>query len=259
METTVGRQAARHQEERSALPQFSVGSGTCGLAAGADKAVALLQRELAARGLEAVVKQVGCVGMCHWEPIVDIRLPGKPRLSFGPCTERNLKRVLHEYVDHGIVPGDLLLGVVVEPGRAHPCPGGPGGPDPAWTGRAGGARAAPPAAGAPHDAPPGADRPEQLRPHRPRQPGRVPRQRRVPGPGEGPHPDDAGAGDRRGLHLRPARPGRRRFPHGEEVGPHPPEPWNGKVHGLQRRRGRPRRLHGPEHLGGRPASGCWKG
>ncbi|MFO7255855.1 NADH-ubiquinone oxidoreductase-F iron-sulfur binding region domain-containing protein [Limnochorda sp.] len=122
METTVGRQAARHQEERSALPQFSVGSGTCGLAAGADKAVALLQRELAARGLEAVVKQVGCVGMCHWEPIVDIRLPGKPRLSFGPCTERNLKRVLHEYVDHGIVPGDLLLGVVVEPGEPTPAP-----------------------------------------------------------------------------------------------------------------------------------------
>ncbi|WP_068141491.1 NADH-ubiquinone oxidoreductase-F iron-sulfur binding region domain-containing protein [Limnochorda pilosa] len=87
--------------------------------------MALLKQELAARGQEATVKQVGCIGMCHWEPIVDVRLPGGLRLSFGPCDERNLRRILHEYVDHGVVPGDLLLGVVEEtlPGDA------PGSPD----------------------------------------------------------------------------------------------------------------------------------
>ncbi|BAS26289.1 hypothetical protein LIP_0432 [Limnochorda pilosa] len=122
-----------------ALPEFFVGSGTCGRAAGADRIPALLREELAVRGQEAVVKQVGCIGMCRWEPIVDVRLPGGPRLSFGPCDERNLKRILHEYVDHGIVPGDLLLGVVTDgsegKGANFEAPIQPSADEPAFPGR----------------------------------------------------------------------------------------------------------------------------
>ena len=92
-------------------PEFLVGAGTCGLAAGADKVIAVLQEELAARHADAAIKRVGCMGLCKWEVMVDVWLPRRPRLSFGPINEKNAKRLVHEYLDNGTVPGDLLLGV----------------------------------------------------------------------------------------------------------------------------------------------------
>ncbi|MBE3583963.1 MAG: SLBB domain-containing protein [Limnochordaceae bacterium] len=51
--------------------------------------------------------------MCKWEVMVDIWLPNRPRLSFGPVDDKSVKRLLHEYIDNGVVPGDLLLGVAL--------------------------------------------------------------------------------------------------------------------------------------------------
>ncbi|MBE3576966.1 MAG: NADH-quinone oxidoreductase subunit NuoF [Limnochordales bacterium] len=101
-----------------AQPHFLVGAGTCGLAAGAEKVIQVLEAELAIRGTPAVIKRVGCMGMCKWEVMVDVWLPGRPRLSFGPVNEKNAKRLLHEYLDNGVVPGDMLLGVT--PGYEEP-------------------------------------------------------------------------------------------------------------------------------------------
>ncbi|MGE5482129.1 MAG: NADH-ubiquinone oxidoreductase-F iron-sulfur binding region domain-containing protein [Bacteroidota bacterium] len=112
--------AAQRQTPRKLVtrPHFLVGAGTCGLAAGAEKVIEVLETELAGRGMAAVVKRVGCMGLCKWEVMVDVWLPGRPRLSFGPVNEKNVKRLLHEYLDNGVVPGDMLLGVT--PGYEEP-------------------------------------------------------------------------------------------------------------------------------------------
>ena len=49
-----------------------VGYGSCGIAAGANKVVEILQNEVKEKDLDIDVSKVGCVGMCHLEPIVDI-------------------------------------------------------------------------------------------------------------------------------------------------------------------------------------------
>lgn len=49
-----------------------VGTGSCGLAAGANKVLDSLSEAVALGKLDATVEQTGCIGMCHLEPIIDI-------------------------------------------------------------------------------------------------------------------------------------------------------------------------------------------
>ena len=49
-----------------------VGQGSCGVATGARKTVAELEKQIAARGLDIPVQTTGCVGTCYLEPIVDV-------------------------------------------------------------------------------------------------------------------------------------------------------------------------------------------
>ena len=55
--------------------------GTCGLAAGAQEALAAIQAELQQRHLQAMIGQVGCVGMCSYEPMVELQAAGRPRIN----------------------------------------------------------------------------------------------------------------------------------------------------------------------------------
>jgi NADH:ubiquinone oxidoreductase subunit E len=55
-----------------------VGAGTCGLGAGADKTLAQIKAYCAAKKLDVDVTEVGCVGLCSEEPVVDVQLPGRP-------------------------------------------------------------------------------------------------------------------------------------------------------------------------------------
>jgi len=99
---------AELKREDSDRPVFFVGAGTCGLAAGAGRTRDRILRELADGGREAEVVEVGCVGLCSEEPIVDLQLPGKNRLSFARVTEAEAARVAGAI--EGEVPADLVLG-----------------------------------------------------------------------------------------------------------------------------------------------------
>lgn len=96
------------RRETMSRPVFFVGAGTCGLAAGAGLTLERIRGELAAKGMDAGVVKVGCVGLCSAEPIVDLQLPGKSRLSFARVTEANAGRVAEAV--GGEIPRDLLLG-----------------------------------------------------------------------------------------------------------------------------------------------------
>jgi hypothetical protein len=48
----------------------------CGLAAGAAEVAEAFRQELAARGVDALVSEVGCMGLCYAEPLVDIQPAG---------------------------------------------------------------------------------------------------------------------------------------------------------------------------------------
>jgi NADH:ubiquinone oxidoreductase subunit F (NADH-binding)/(2Fe-2S) ferredoxin len=62
--------------------KISVGMGTCGLANGAGDVFEGIRDEIQKQGLDFVVRQVGCVGFCQMEPIVDVLVPGLPRVFY---------------------------------------------------------------------------------------------------------------------------------------------------------------------------------
>ena len=66
--------------------RIQVGASRCGLARGAREVIAAFEKELKAQGLDGRVVRVGCIGMCYEEPLVEILMPGKPKLTYGSIT-----------------------------------------------------------------------------------------------------------------------------------------------------------------------------
>ncbi len=90
-------------------PVLYVGTGTCGLGAGARQTMDAIRRYLADKSLAADVIEVGCIGLCSAEPIVDIQLPGKPRVSFRSVMQDHVAPLL-DAVLGGSVPAEQALG-----------------------------------------------------------------------------------------------------------------------------------------------------
>jgi NADH:ubiquinone oxidoreductase subunit F (NADH-binding) len=86
---------ARLRREVVARPVIYIGTGTCGLGAGAAKTMTAVRAYLERRPhLGAEVVEVGCIGLCVEEPLVDVQLPGRPRLSFPRVTEKQVDGLL---------------------------------------------------------------------------------------------------------------------------------------------------------------------
>jgi hypothetical protein len=72
-----------------------IGTATCGLGAGAGRTLAAVRTWVATGAADADIVEVGCIGLCVEEPIVDIQLPGRPRLSFSRVTEKKVAPLLN--------------------------------------------------------------------------------------------------------------------------------------------------------------------
>ncbi|MFW6323308.1 MAG: NADH-ubiquinone oxidoreductase-F iron-sulfur binding region domain-containing protein [Guyparkeria sp.] len=90
-------------------PTVFVGTGTCGLGAGAGATLEAVRDWLADQGTEAEVVEVGCIGLCAAEPMVDVQLPGKRRLSLKQVTADDVPELLTQ-VFAGEAPSERALG-----------------------------------------------------------------------------------------------------------------------------------------------------
>ncbi|MHC4405292.1 MAG: NADH-ubiquinone oxidoreductase-F iron-sulfur binding region domain-containing protein, partial [Planctomycetota bacterium] len=82
---------------RGPLGEIRVGLGSCCVAQGSGQVHEAIGNVLAETGAPAVVKRVGCVGMCHQTPLVEIVPPeGKPRL-FGKMSAADVGSVVLEH------------------------------------------------------------------------------------------------------------------------------------------------------------------
>ena len=52
--------------------KIRIGLGSCGIAAGALKVKEVVEAEIQKRGLSIELKDTGCIGMCHAEPLLDL-------------------------------------------------------------------------------------------------------------------------------------------------------------------------------------------
>jgi NADP-reducing hydrogenase subunit HndB len=87
-----------------------VGLGTCGIAAGARDTMQAILRELEARGIEAQVTTVGCIGMCAFEPLVDIEQAAGTRITYGRVTPAMVPRLIEEHLVNGRIVAEWIVG-----------------------------------------------------------------------------------------------------------------------------------------------------
>ncbi len=95
-----------------------IGTATCGRAAGALDVVDAFDKELARRGLEVPIIQVGCTGLCHADPFVTISKPGSLRVAYANVTPETVSRLVEGYVAGDDPCLELALGTV-EGGRGE--------------------------------------------------------------------------------------------------------------------------------------------
>ena len=79
--------------------QIIVGMGTCGIAAGAKETFNAIIDELDAKGISHVlVRQTGCMGLCHSEPTVEVIVPDMPVVIYGNVNAEIGKQIVADHI-----------------------------------------------------------------------------------------------------------------------------------------------------------------
>ena len=99
----------RLRRDEVTQPAIFIGSGTCGLGAGAAKTLTAVREYLKRHNVAADVVEVGCIGLCSEEPVLDVQLPGRTRVSFGSVTADKVNGLLDEALA-GRMPVAMALG-----------------------------------------------------------------------------------------------------------------------------------------------------
>ncbi|MBI2872649.1 MAG: SLBB domain-containing protein [Chloroflexi bacterium] len=106
------RKAQERWRELNSHPWVRVGTALCGQAAGALDTLEALRAELTRQRVEATVSQVGCLGLCYAEPLVDVQLPGGPRVLYQRVTPDQVPDVVQGHLVHGEPRRELALAAV---------------------------------------------------------------------------------------------------------------------------------------------------
>ena len=81
------------------ITELMVGMATCGIAAGARVTLAALLDEITKNNVENIrVVQVGCLGYCHSEPIVQINQAGKEPILYGNVDDKKARDIINKHV-----------------------------------------------------------------------------------------------------------------------------------------------------------------
>ena len=98
MQNQVNLRAEDHNHTR-----VVVGMATCGIAAGARPVLNTFAREIQSRGLtdRISVPQTGCIGLCQYEPIVEIMEPGKDKITYVKMTPDKALEVIERHLAGG--------------------------------------------------------------------------------------------------------------------------------------------------------------
>jgi NADH-quinone oxidoreductase subunit F len=86
-----------------AVAEIKIGLGSCCMAKGSDKLYHALADSVARTGANVVVKRVGCVGMCHRTPMIEVNAPGQAKTFYaGLDASQAQGLVLRHFQPHGL-------------------------------------------------------------------------------------------------------------------------------------------------------------
>ncbi len=91
-------------EDGSAV-RVVVGMATCGIAAGARPVLNAFSDGVQEKGLkDVIVTQTGCIGLCQYEPIVEVIEPGKEKVTYIKMTAEKVAEVIEQH----LIGGDVV-------------------------------------------------------------------------------------------------------------------------------------------------------
>ena len=88
-----------------------VGMATCGIASGARPVLTTLANAVQEKGLtdKVAVTQTGCIGLCQYEPIVEVMEPGKDKVTYIKMNPDKALEVVERHLIGGHVVEDYTL------------------------------------------------------------------------------------------------------------------------------------------------------
>ena len=88
-----------------------VGMATCGIAAGARPVLNAFVEEVSKAGLmdKVTVSQTGCIGICQYEPVVEVFEAAKDKVTYVKMTAEKAQRVVEEHLKGGKVVAEYTI------------------------------------------------------------------------------------------------------------------------------------------------------
>ena len=89
--------------EESGETRIVVGMATCGIAAGARPVLSTFVEEVDKAGLNGsgAVTQTGCIGLCRYEPIVEVLRAGEEKVTYIKMTPEKALEVMEKHIKGG--------------------------------------------------------------------------------------------------------------------------------------------------------------
>ena len=106
MQSQVSMRAEDHSHTR-----VVVGMATCGIASGARPVLTKLSTLVQEKNLtdKISVTQTGCIGLCQYEPIVEVMEPGKQKITYIKMTPEKAEEVLEKHLIGGHIVEEYTL------------------------------------------------------------------------------------------------------------------------------------------------------
>ena len=103
--------AVNVRENSEAKTRVLVGMATCGIAAGARPVLTTISDEVNKRELhDVLVTQTGCIGICQYEPVVEVYEPGKEKVTYVKMTPEMAVKVVNDHLVNGNVVTEYTIG-----------------------------------------------------------------------------------------------------------------------------------------------------
>ena len=111
MKQTVNTREAAHDTTR-----VVGGMATCGIASGARPVLTTLSNLVQEKGLtgKVIVTQTGCIGLCQYEPIVEVMEPGKEKVTYVKMTPEKAVRVVNDHLVNGNPVTEYTIGSMMK-------------------------------------------------------------------------------------------------------------------------------------------------
>jgi NADP-reducing hydrogenase subunit HndB len=92
-----------------------IGMASCSIAAGANDTLQAIKHQIAAESIPGVsadqicITQVGCLGLCSLEPIVQIQVADQPLVTYGKVTPAVAYLILRDHIGKGLIAQEHVI------------------------------------------------------------------------------------------------------------------------------------------------------